>query len=126
MDGADQRAAALLPGGREDNGEDHPAVTRDPATTRDTCVEGSTAHLSDVAPEQDTATMETTCVRRSSQFSGCRAFSCAVPVSWSTMNTWRNDFIFHYAVEVLLIVYAKIFLKILKVFLNLLKDLLLL
>ena len=39
MDGADQRVAALLPGGREDNGEDHPAVTRDPASTRDTCVE---------------------------------------------------------------------------------------
>ena len=45
-------------------------------------------YLSDNSPEQEIATIFTTCRLFSSQLSGCLALSCAVPDSWSNMKTW--------------------------------------
>ena len=47
-------------------------------------------HLSDNSPEQETATIFTTCRLFSSQLRGCLALSCAVPDSWSNMKTWND------------------------------------
>ena len=48
------------------------------------------SHLSEMAPEQDTAATLTTCLLFSSQLSGCLALSWAVPASWSSMKTWSG------------------------------------